>query len=511
MEKYDAIIIGSGLGGLECGVILGMEGKRVLVLEKNKQVGGNLQIFSRNKRIFDTGVHYVGGLEKGQNLHTYFSYLGIMVDLKIRRMKREAYDLVSFEGDPISYPYGQGYEQFVEGLSAIFPEERAGIEKFTNEVRQVCKSFPLYNVESMEDPMQYLNRLNINAKDFIASCTTNPKLQKVLGGTSPLFAGEGDKTPFYVLALVINSYIESSWKFVDGGSQIAKALVKQLRKYDGHLIKHADVTKVLFDDKMATGVQTADGREFYADMIISNVHPAVTLEMIEPGKLKRAYRKRVTGLDNSAAAFILYLVMKEGTTPILDSNIYHYFDHEVWDNVNYKEEDWPPSIAMFSSISSKSETHTDALIAMAYMKMSEVEQWADTFNTVSEGDDRGAEYEAFKTQKAEQLLDAIEKKIPNIREHLECYYTSTPLTYRDYINTPNGSMYGISKDAEDPMRTFISAKTKIPNLYLTGQNLNMHGVLGVTIGAFTTCGEIFGQAYLVDKIKASVQESVSNA
>lgn len=510
MKKYDAIIIGSGLGGLVSAVIMGMEGMRVLVLEKNKQVGGNLQVFSRNKRIFDTGVHYVGGLEKGQNLHTYFSYLGIMDDLKIRRMSMDAFDTVSFEGDPITYKFGQGYAQYIEGLVEFFPDERLGIEKFCEAVQNVCASFPLYNIESVDDPMSYLNRLNVNAKEFIESCTDNVKLQKVLGGTNPLFAGEGDRTPFYVLALVVNSYIESSWKFIDGGAQIAKTLVKQIRKYQGEIIKHADVKKFIFEDRTATGVQTADGRTFYADCFISNAHPAVTIDMIEPGKFKKAYIKRVKGLDNSAAAFILYIVLKEGSTPILESNIYHYIDDNVWEGVNYKNEEWPPSYAMFSSISSKSETHSDNIIAMAYMKSSEVEQWAGSFNTVSEGDERGEEYEAFKTKKAEELLDAIEKKFPDIRERMECYYTSTPLTYRDYINTPDGSMYGISKDAADPLRSFISAKTKVPNLYLTGQNLNMHGVLGVTIGAITTCGEIFGQDYLVEKIKKSMHEAVIN-
>ena len=75
-EHYDVVIVGSGLAGLVSAIILAKEGKSVCVLEKNNQYGGNLQTFVRNKTIFDTGVHYIGGLTEGQNLHQYFSYFG---------------------------------------------------------------------------------------------------------------------------------------------------------------------------------------------------------------------------------------------------------------------------------------------------------------------------------------------------------------------------------------------------------------------------------------------------
>ncbi len=77
-SHYDVVIVGSGLGGLVSAIILAKEGYSVCVLEKNNQYGGNLQTFVRNKTIFDTGVHYIGGLDKGQNLYQYFKYLDIL-------------------------------------------------------------------------------------------------------------------------------------------------------------------------------------------------------------------------------------------------------------------------------------------------------------------------------------------------------------------------------------------------------------------------------------------------
>lgn len=83
---YDIIIIGSGLGGLLSAVLLAKEGKKVCVLEKNNQYGGNLQTFVRNKIIFDTGVHYAGSLHNKQILYRYFDYAGIATDLELERL-----------------------------------------------------------------------------------------------------------------------------------------------------------------------------------------------------------------------------------------------------------------------------------------------------------------------------------------------------------------------------------------------------------------------------------------
>src|SRR6218665_1979960 len=95
-KEYDIVIIGSGLGGLACGVMLAKEGKSVCILEKNKQIGGTLQTFARDKVIFDSGVHYVGGLDKGQNLYQLFKYLGIMDKLKLRKMDEDGFAVIIF-------------------------------------------------------------------------------------------------------------------------------------------------------------------------------------------------------------------------------------------------------------------------------------------------------------------------------------------------------------------------------------------------------------------------------
>ena len=138
---------------------------------------------------------------------------------------------------------------------------------------------------------------------------------------------------------------------------------------------------------------------------------------------------------------------------------------------------------------------------LAYMRYDEVKQWEKSFNTVSAIEDRGPAYEAFKKNKAEKLLDCVEEKFPGLRSCIKIYYTATPLSYRDYVGNDDGSMYGIVKDYQNPLKTFISPRTKIPNLFLTGQNLNLHGVLGATMSGLVTSIAFMENDSIIEKIR----------
>ncbi|TEB40776.1 all-trans-retinol 13,14-reductase, partial [Flavobacterium circumlabens] len=109
--------------GLVSSIILAKEGYSVCVLEKNNQYGGNLQTFVRDKTIFDTGIHYIGGLNEGQNLYKYFKYLGIIDHLNLKKLDENGFDMISFEDDTTEYPHAQGYDNFVKQLENYFPEE----------------------------------------------------------------------------------------------------------------------------------------------------------------------------------------------------------------------------------------------------------------------------------------------------------------------------------------------------------------------------------------------------
>ena len=497
---YDVVIIGSGLGGLSCGTMLAKEGYKVCILERNKQIGGTLQTYVRDKNIFDSGVHYVGGLDAGQNLNQIFKYLGIMDKVNIRKMEEDGFDGMMFGDDPKTYWYAQGYENFIKRLVEDFPDEEKAIRTYCDRVKEVCSKFPLYNLQS-GDYFDKISVLEIETKTYLESITSNKTLINVLAGTNLLYAGEPYKTPFYVHALVVNSYIESSYRFVDGGSQIARYLTKEIRSRGGEVVKRKNVNRIVEEGGEVRFVETDTGEKYFGKVFISSIHPQKTMEMTDSSMIKKAYRSRLQKMQNSVSAFYVSVVLKKNRIKYEDRNYYYFKEHDAWSTLNYTPETWPTGYAFYFSATSRGNEYADAITLMSYMHFSDVEKWKDTFNTVLYEDSRGEEYEAFKREWAMKLFESVEKRFPGFMDAIENYYVATPLTLRDYMGTDDGSMYGVVKDYREPLRTFISPRTKIPNLLLTGQNLNLHGVLGVSVSAIVTCSEIIGGDELLEKIR----------
>ena len=138
---------------------------------------------------------------------------------------------------------------------------------------------------------------------------------------------------------------------------------------------------------------------------------------------------------------------------------------------------------------------------MTYMRFDEVEQWKDSHNTIASPATREESYEQFKQRKTEQLLKAVSKRFPSITDSIHSAHASTPLTFRDYIGSDDGNMYGTEKDYRKGLTNFICPKTKIPNLWLTGQYLNLHGIFGVTISSVVTCSQFLDKKELLERIK----------
>ncbi|KQT24734.1 all-trans-retinol 13,14-reductase [Chryseobacterium sp. Leaf405] len=505
--EFDILIIGSGLGGLVSALILAKEGLKVCILEKNNQYGGNLQTFSRDKLIFDTGVHYLGGLSAGQNLHQFFSYLEIMDELELQKMDEDGYDKITFGEDEIEYPHAQGYKNFIEQLFHYFPEERENLENYCEEIQRVCNQFPRYNVVGKDHYNEEI--LHLNTKRFIESITQNKKLQSVLLGSNFLYGGDSENIPFYVHALTVNSYIQSAYKCVKGGSQISKLLIRKLRQYGAEIHKHSEVSEFIFnEDNSLTGVKTKGGKEYSAKQFISNIEIRSTIKLIGEKRLKKSFLNRVLSWEPVSSCFSVYLVLKPQTIPNFNYNIYHYSNEKlVWNAYRYKKNSWPETYMLSCTQSKYEPEFAESLTAISYMDFNEVKEWEKTVNTVVDEHERGELYGKFKMGKAEKMITALEKKIPNIRNCIKNIHTSSPLSYRDYIGSFEGNMYGYIKNSENPLQTMVSPRTKINNLFLTGQSVNMHGILGCTIGAFNTCAEILGKELLEERLTQMINKN----
>lgn len=497
------VVIGSGIGGLVSALVLAKHGYKVQVLEKNHQLGGSLQVFSRDKKVFDTGVHYVGGLDKGENLYKIFKYLEIYDDLRMKRLDEEAFDIVRL-ANGVTANHGIGYANFSKQLKNAFPGNGADIDRIVREIQLYCTYFPLYNIE-LESEINYVEHtevLEVGAWEHLASLTDNEDLIKVILGSGPLYAGLKGVTPFYVVALILNSFIKGSYRFVNGGSQIAKLLVKKISQHGGEVLKRKEVIGANYNESgNIASLICSDGSQFACDFVISNLHPKETVNLLGRERFKTAYANRVNALPNTIASFMIYLSLHEHTLPYFNSNYYDYYTDNIWDEEFHFSESWPQMTFTSAQVSKNTKEYAESISVMCYLDFNEFKAWENSVRTVVKEGTREETYEAFKHLCEERVLKRLEERFPGIREKVKSRYSSTPVTYRDYVSTPDGSMYGIQKDFKHTHKTQINTKTHIPNLFLTGQNIIFHGILGATIGALVTSFNFVNNKQVIEKIK----------
>lgn len=482
------VIIGSGLGGLSTGVVLAKNGYDVTILEQAGQIGGCLQCFSRNGVKYETGMHFAGSLDDGQVLSNYFNFLEIKDKIALKRLDTEAYNVVALQGEWFAFPNGR--EAFIDYFSKRFPSQHDNLERYCDLVERVACQSPFRNLQSVSGDRPIDGDLFLRSVDEVLNETiSDPLLREVLVGNISLYAAERGKTPFSTHAFIFDFYNQSSFRIVGGSDGIAKALAEVLSRYGGKIRTRCKASKVLFDGKIAKGVETSTGEFFEADFVISDIHPQLLLQQVDSNVFTEAYRSRVSSMDNTTSVFSLFLRFKEGTMPYMNSNFYSFRTDSPWKMTGRVDGSWPQGyLYMHHCLDPNSEFAQNGVV-LAYMDRDAVRQWDET--TVGR---RGDDYVAFKHQMAERLLDVVEKDFPDIRDRIESVNMATPLTYRDYTLTPDGSMYGLAKDITMGVAGRVSFKTKSPNLFLVGQNINSHGLLGVLVGSMSVCSHIVGEA-----------------
>jgi phytoene dehydrogenase-like protein len=491
--RYDIVVVGSGLGGLICANVLAKEGYSVCVLEKNAAFGGCLRSYNRKKGILDTGIHYVGSLDEGQILNQYFKFMGILDKLKLKRLDEDGYDIVRIREK--EYKHAIGHENFIETLSRDFPEERAAIRNVVSKFKEIGN---LISVETLRNQRKFsssvLSHFNLSASDFIKQNVRDVNLQNVLSGTSVL-SGEEDFTSLFAFSIILNSNIESSYRFVDGSQQVADLLISSIRSHGGEVRNQSEVTRLIVAEDVISAAEVNREEIIEATYFISDIHPSRTLEILDKTKaIKKAYISRMNFLKNSMGFFSLSLILKDNTFNYFNRNFYYSDEPNTWLRSDYAKRGLK-KIFFSTSATSGSDTYAKVAQILEPMFWEEVEKWEKTFTGA-----RGEDYKEFKRKRAEDLIEYIEQWHPGLKNAIEGYSTSTPLTYRDYTGTKNGSAYGIVKDFNNVFLCLLPSRTKVPNLFFTGQNNSLHGMLGVFLTAMYTCSEFLGNDYLVEKV-----------
>ena len=493
-----AVIIGAGLGGLFTGAILSKEGFKVTVLEKNATIGGGLQTFKRFGEHFDTGMHVIGGLRPGGNIWRICRYLGILDKIKVRDVDDDCTDRLYFSEDKTYYTIGKGREGFVDSLVKSFPKERKNLENYVNAVFSIAEKVDLFNLRPSTSEMNIpydTDEFFMAANDFIAKYTTDNKLRSVLAYMNPLYGGRADETPAYIHAIISSLYIRGASRFVDGSYHFALLLADVIKQNGGQVLAGDPVKWLEITNRKVDYVITKSGKQYTGDFYISAIHPCTLLKLMDENTFPKSYRERLNMITNTHSAFSLYIKLKPKTFPYINHSEYYMTKYEdVW-NFSRTDRLWPLGFLMMTPPNNHQDDFATKVLITAPMPFQMVKEWENT--TVGH---RGEEYERWKIARTKDLLEQVEEIHPDFKNKIEAINTSSPLTIRDFYGVKEGSICGFAKNCKNMFISQVPVVTKVSNLLLTGQNINMHGFCGVPLTAIKTCEAILGMNYIIDKI-----------
>lgn len=486
----DVVIIGGGVGGLFTGALLAKEGYRVTVLERSARAGGGLQSFWRNGIPFDAGMHVLGGLQPGGSLDRICRHLGIRDQIRVRPVDADCMDEVWCHEDGRAHRIPNGREAFTRYFQEQFPDEQAGVQRYMDALYALTDQVGFFHLRpGSQQRTSYGEAFYEPSNELVSRYIRSPKLRGLLGYMSCLCGGSCGHTPAYVFALINSLYINGHYRFEGPALQLADVLVRLIESLGGQVITNAEVTRIVANGKAVSRVQTADGRAFRAKHYVSDVHPQVLTSIADKELFTGAFRARVETAPNNYSAYCVYVVFKSGTFPYINHPCYYTDSYEsLWQYGQYDEGSWPKSFAYFTPCGSEQDAYAGGMQVIQFMPYEVCKPWENTLTG-----SRGEDYLAWKQKHTELILEKLERVYPNFRDCVAHVYDASPLTVRDYGNEPGGSLYGLRKDAADPYAGYVPVRTKAANLFLTGQNVYLHGCCGVPLTAVMTAEAVMGE------------------
>lgn len=476
----DVLIIGSGAGGLSTAIILAKLGFKVTVLEKNSQPGGLMRSYQRDGIECPVGVHYLGSLDPGQVLRKFFDYLGVTAAIPVARMGAngivDRYLFAGGDDQPAFFDLPPGLAGLEENLRQTFPDEQ---EKITKIIAPICQA---------AGQLHALDILYATGSDFalldqsqplgeiLDELRCSPGLRSVLAIPSCWIGVPLNDCPAYYHSMALASYASSSYRLQGNGSAMAEALTQRLLDLGGSIITGANISKILVTARQVTGVQLASGECLHASTVIGAVHPKQVLQMLPDGAVKPSYRQRISGLQDTHGIFSLHASLDSASHPEIPYNIFKINrDHKgnVHDLKYYQIR--------------TSEKAGRSLLSI--LTSGKDELWASWQETKSGR--RGPDYLEAKEQQARQLIAEAEELFGSF-QGLKILDTFTPLTMRDWVNSPGGSAYGVLRSASQTLSTALLNRTSVQGLYLAGQNVMAPGIIGTIMGSFSTVKLLLG-------------------
>ncbi len=501
---YDAIVIGSGVGGLVTAAILAKDrGMRVLVLERHYTAGGFTHSFKRPGFEWDVGVHYVGEIQSKGGLGQVLDYA---TDGRLEWADMgPVYDEIVIDGD--RYPMMTGERAWRDAMCDAFPYDRPAIDRYLAELRKLRLPSTLFFADKvlpraasaiagplLRAPLLAKSRRTVH--EVLSELTDNKRLRAVLAGQWGDYGLPPRQGSWAIHAMVARHYFGGAYYPAGGAAQIAALVEDVLEQRGGRIATNAEVTQILVENDRAVGVTLADGQTVRAPLVVSNAGVPITESLLpEANKTRQSLANIRKGLMPSTAHMSLYVGLNKSAAELQlpKNNIWVYpgDDHDRAVARWTQDPTGPLPVAFLSFPSARDprflEQHPDraTLEVLTLAPYDWVSKWQDT-----DWKKRGDAYDAFKDSIAERLREALLVQCPQVADHIEIAELSTPLTTRHFAGHPTGEIYGIACTPNRFDTKQMRPQTQTQGLWLTGADVCSPGVAGAAIGGVLTATAI---------------------
>jgi all-trans-retinol 13,14-reductase len=501
-NEYDAIIIGSGLGGLSCAAAFARQGFRTLILEQHDKVGGYATTFKRPGGFeFDASLHSttVGERDGIYNLIPGFP--------EIKDVEFEPHPNLYraiFPDYDIRVPQ-KNVKAYISQLVELFPEEKTGIEGIfedmegiTNDIDKFSSAGGAINMNNFSSDFPYLSKsFNHSWGDLVNEQLISPKLKAIISSLWVYYGLPPSKLSPYYYAMPTLGYLQYGGYYPRGKSQkISNAFSKYITDNGGEIIIQNRVDKILVKDNTAYGVKTENGKEYRGKVIISNVNTFDTFnKMLEDNSIFKDYLDKLDKLSVSLSSFQIFLGLNKDLVKeigISDSEIFCYpgydYDKDYLLMKEAKLENAAFAITLYDNIykgySAEGKNTINILTLQGFDIWEKYQE--DYFKANKE------EYNKMKEKIADLLIEKAEKTLlPGLKNAIEVKEIGTPLTNLRYTSNYRGAVYGFDQTVDNSGNNRLGHTTPINNLYLSGAWTKPgHGYGGVIYSGLQCFGDI---------------------
>jgi len=504
--RYDALVIGSGIGGLTTAALLAELGRKVAVLEQHYTAGGATHSYERAGYEWDVGVHYLGDMGARTTVRRLMDFL---TQGNLDWAPMDAHYDRFFIGKNV-YDAVAGREAFRDNLVGYFPREARAIDRYLDLLGEVSRGMRTFTLDRTLPPWAaavagpWLRRrlpasFDRTTWEVLSELTDDAELIAVLTGQWGDMGLPPKRSSFVIQALIAKHYLHGGFYPVGGAWRIADTILPRIRAAGGEVFTYARVAEILVRDGRTRGVRMADGHEIESDCVISDAGVVNTFARLLPADVSRehGYDRLLPTVKPSIGHLGVYIGLQataaELGLPKTNFWIYPGNDYDGAVDRFIADPSGPFPVVYLSFPSAKDPDFerrhpgkaTIEIVAPAPYDI--FEPWAG--HTWGK---RGEDYESLKQSYGERLLEHLYDKLPQLRGRIDYWEVSTPLSMQWFCGWERGELYGLDHDPARMRQDWLRPRTKVPGLWLTGQDIMSCGVSGAMMGGLASATAVAG-------------------